>query len=97
MADAFDFCKEIRRWGEPYAALPECPSGRDLGLQFIVFAEKQELPDSDLSPRTYQALPFVGIARELAGQKNFNSSAQKIMCGRITGADGLRIKPARLP
>ena len=97
MSQPFDFSKEIRRRTEPYAPLPECPAGHHLRLQFIVFAKKQQLPDSDLSPRTYQAFPLIGIGRELARQQHFNSPAQKILRGRIPALIGCAFEPLRLP
>ena len=32
-----------------------------LGAQFIMFAKKQPFPDSNLPPRTHQALPLIRV------------------------------------
>ena len=67
MADAFDGRKEILDRSEADAAFPETAAGHDFRLQFVVFAEKQPLSYSDLSPGAHQTLPFVGFAAKLGG------------------------------
>ena len=91
MADALDRGKEIWHWREPDAALPEAASGDDFRLQFVLRSEKQALAHSDFSAGAHQAFPFVGLMGKLAGQKNFDPSAQKIARGGVPCAERLRL------
>src|SRR5208283_2015861 len=59
------------------------------GLEGGRIAEIEFLPDSDLAAGAHQALPLIGIIRELACQQNFDAATEKILCRRIVRAQGL--------
>ena len=86
--------KEIRHGSEPDAAFSETASGHDFRLQLVLLSEKQVLSHADFSSGAHQALPFIGFARKLAGQENFDLAAQKIARGGILRAEGLRLYAA---
>ena len=90
MADAFDRGKEIRHGSEADAALPETAAGNDFRLQFVVLTEEQSFSRTDLSPGPHQTFPFVGFARTLPGQEDFDSAPQKIARSWILRAERLR-------
>ena len=46
-------------------------------------------PDPDLPPGPYQAFPLIRIIRHLAGQQNFDASAEKIPRRPVVRAHGL--------
>ena len=83
MADALDRGKEIRHRSEADAALSETASGHDFRMQFVVLAEEQMFSRANLSSGPHQTFPLVGFARNLPGQKDFDSAPQKISCGWI--------------
>jgi len=71
VADAIEGGEEIvvliRGGLEADVALAELGAGDDLGLQFVVLAEKKMLADADFAAGTNQASPIVGLSGELAG------------------------------
>jgi hypothetical protein len=96
VADAVEKGKEIVVFMPPVparlkadAALAEFGAGKNLGLQFVVFAEKQAFADADLAAGTNQTFPIVGIGGELAGKQDFDAAVEKIAGRRIMGTDRL--------
>src|SRR5579863_492408 len=100
---SLDRLEEIRHWLKANAALAKISPPHHLGCEpafFIVPAhcaigtKIQPLPDPDLSPRTYQALPFVWYLRNLLGQQGLNPSLQKVSRSQILWTQGIRPRPA---
>ena len=65
----------------------------DLGAR----AKVELLTDSDLPPRFHQTFPFIRIGRDLAGQENLHTPAEKIVRLGILTAHGLGTTPAPNP
>jgi hypothetical protein len=95
VADAVEGGKEVVGLIPPTAGLKadatlaEFGARENLGLQFVVFAEKQAFADPDLAAGTNQALPIVGICGELAGEQNFDAAVEKIAGRGILRAERL--------
>ncbi len=73
-------------------AFAEGSAGDDLGLEFVVLAEKQALADADLAAGTNQAFPIVGLGGKLASEQDLDASVKKIAGGGVAAADGLGAK-----
>ena len=52
---------------------PKSASGQNLRLQLVLLPEKQALSYSDFSSGAHQALPFIGVARQLAESEELRS------------------------
>ncbi len=92
VADQVDACDEIGHGSKADMALTEVPAGDDFGLKFISLSQKKMLTDGDLTARTNQAFPFVGIVAQLTGEQYLDASAKKLAGSRIPRANGLRLK-----
>lgn len=74
MADGFDALEEIIDGRETDLTLSESSAGNDLGGKFVVVSEEKMFADSDFSAGAHQALPFIGLVMDLAGEENFDFS-----------------------
>ena len=94
VADFLNVREEIAGGRESNSSLAKAGAGDYLGLEFIFISEKQVFPDSNLSSWAHQALPFVGVLLQLAGEKDFDASVKKIPGRGIARAYGLRMESA---
>jgi hypothetical protein len=89
VADTFEDGEEIIDGMEADVTFAELGASDNFGLEFVALAEEEALADSDFSAGTNQALPIVGIAGKLAGEKNLNAGAERIASGRARRAERL--------
>lgn len=96
VADGIEGSEEILAGREADMALAEFSAGDDLGLELVVSvfgrAEEKMLADGDLAPRADKTFPFIGIMAELASKEDLGPSVEKIPCGGIPRANGLRVE-----
>lgn len=90
VSDLFDLGEEILGGGKANVAFAEFTARDDLGLKFIVVAEKETFADADLAAGTNEAFPFIGIGLELASEEDFDPSMEEVAAGGIARAEGLR-------
>src|ERR1700680_4378991 len=92
VADFLNAREEIAGRRESNSSLAKAGAGDYVGVEFIFISEKQVFPDSNLSSSPDQALPFVGIPLQLAGEKDFDASVKKIPGRGIARTYGLRME-----
>ncbi len=89
MSDALDSGKEIGDRGEADVAFSEAAALGNFSFEGWRIAEVELLTNADLAAGAHQALPFIRIVRDLAGQQNFDPATEKILCCGIVRAQGL--------
>ena len=98
MPDAVQPGEKVFDRGEAQAALSELSSRNHLGLKLgfcgHVFPEEKTLADIYLSAGADQAFPLIRVSAQLAGKKDLDASAEKVVRGRITLPERLRFEPA---
>ena len=91
VADAIENGVEIVNRLEANMALAERGAGENFRLQFIALPKKQLFSNAELAARLDQAFPIVGLAGELAREKNLDTALKKIASGGIVRAYGLNM------
>src|SRR5579864_376523 len=86
---------EIRHRLEADAALAKAPTANDFRDKVPILPKKQPFPNSDFSPRTHQALPF--IPRDLLGQQHLDTAFQEVAGCRIVRTERLSPRSASPP
>src|SRR6266568_3858800 len=90
MPETFNQGEEIFGGTETDFPLAKLTAFYDFTADLPCIAEEQLLSNPDLPPRTDKAFPFVRLAGNLPGEKNFDPSLQKFPSGRIARAHRLR-------
>src|SRR6185503_287874 len=92
---ALNTLEEVGRRTELYPAFSEASPADDFGDQFLT--EKQLFSQPNLSPRAHQALPLIGLLRQLFGKQDLHLPAQEIARGWVLRAQWLCPRTASMP